>query len=148
MSGKSILMTEKAAEKRTLASDLNERGVKLVALSGSTSESIVKRNLPNASLVAVEDYDEGVKRLIAGDVDGMVADIPILAYTRNRYPDANLQLLMSPLSLEPMGIAIVKGDKQLENLLRNYLGVLRETGLLIQLYDRWFGVGAGDLYRQ
>ncbi|MEE4111007.1 MAG: transporter substrate-binding domain-containing protein, partial [Halieaceae bacterium] len=96
----------------------------------------------------VADYDEGVKKLMAGEVDGMVADVPILAYTRNRYPDAELELLMPQLSVEPLGIVISRDDPQLENLLRNYVAMFETTGLLLRLYDRWFGVGSGDLYRQ
>lgn len=148
LSGKSVLVTQQAAAQRATPADLNDASVKLAALRGSTSESLVSRDLPEASLVTIADYDEGVKKLMAGDVDGMVADVPILAYTRNLYEDAELELLMPQLSVEPLGIVISREDPQLENLLRNYLAVFENTGLLLRLYDRWFGVGSGDLYQQ
>jgi polar amino acid transport system substrate-binding protein len=148
LSGKSVLVTRKAAAERSTPAELNDDGVTLAALRGSTSESLVRRDLPEPTLVPVADYDEGVKKLMAGEVDGMVADVPILAYTRNRYPDAELELLMPQLSVEPLGIVISRDDPQLENLLRNYVAMFETTGLLLRLYDRWFGVGSGDLYRQ
>ena len=148
LSGKSVLVTQQAAAQYATPAELNDSRVKLAALRGSTSESLVLRDLPEPSLVPVADYDEGVKKLMAGEVDGMVADAPILAYTRNRYTDANLELLMPQLSVEPLGIAISRDDPQLENLLRNYLMLFEKTGLLLRLYERWFGVGSGDLYQQ
>ena len=148
LSGKSVLVTQQAAAQYATPAELNDSRVKLAALRGSTSESLVLRDLPEPSLVPVADYDEGVKKLMAGEVDGMVADAPILTYTRNRYTDANLELLMPQLSVEPLGIAISRDDPQLENLLRNYLMLFEKTGLLLRLYERWFGVGSGDLYQQ
>jgi polar amino acid transport system substrate-binding protein len=147
LSGKSVLVTQKAAAERSSPMELNEDSVTLAALRGSTSESLVRRDLPKPTLVSVADYDEGVQKLMAGEVDGMVADVPILAYTRNRYPDAELEMLLPQLSAEPLGIVISRDDPQLENLLRNYLAMFEKTGLLLRLYDRWFGVGSGDLYR-
>ena len=148
LSGKSVLVTQQAAARYSTPADLNVGSVKLAALRGSTSESLVRRDLPEPTLVPVADYDEGVKKLMAGEVDGMVADAPILAYTRNRYPDAKLEMLTPQLSVEPLGVVISREDPQLENLLRNYLTLFEKTGLLLRLYDRWFGVGSGDLYRQ
>ncbi|GAB5413761.1 MAG: transporter substrate-binding domain-containing protein [Congregibacter sp.] len=148
LSGKGVLATKQAAAQRSTPQALNSSDVTLVALQGSTSESLARRDLAEAKLVAVAGYDEAVKKLMAGEVDGMVADVPILAYTRNRYPDAELELLEPQLSVEPLGIVISREAPQLENLLRNYLAVFENTGLLLRLYDRWFGVGSGDLYRR
>ena len=148
LSGKSVLVTQQAAARYSTPADLNVGSVTLAALRGSTSESLVRRELPEPKLVPVADYDEGVKKLMAGEVDGMVADAPILAYTRNRHPDANLAMLTPQLSVEPLGVVISREDPQFENLLRNYLNLFEKTGLLLRLYDRWFGVGSGDLYRQ
>jgi polar amino acid transport system substrate-binding protein len=145
LSGKSLLARGEASSRQT--ADFNRKDVELVALQGSTSESLVTEQLPEASLTPVENYDEAIKRLLAGEADGMVADMPILAFTRNRYRDAGLQLMTPPLSVEPMGIAIARGELQLENLLRNTMSTFEKTGLLMELYQRWFEVGGGELYR-
>ncbi len=147
LSGKSLLARGDAAANRNTPGDFNDPALKLAALKGSTSESLVKQQLPDSELVPVEDYDEGLRMLMGGDIDGIVADMPILAYTRNRYRDQNLQLVTPPLSLEPMGIVIAAGDPQLENFLRNYLTVFEKTGFLMRLYERWFEVGNSDLYQ-
>ncbi|MEO1079520.1 MAG: transporter substrate-binding domain-containing protein [Pseudomonadota bacterium] len=147
LSGKSLLARGESAANRSSPEDFNDPAVKLAALKGSTSESLVQQQLPKSELMPVADYDEGLKLLMGGEIDGMVADMPILAYTKNRYRDVNLQLVTPPLSLEPMGIVIAAGDPQLENFLRNYLTVFEKTGFLMRLYERWFEVGNSDLYR-
>ncbi|MEM6773295.1 MAG: transporter substrate-binding domain-containing protein [Pseudomonadota bacterium] len=147
LSGKSLLARGESAANRSSPNDFNDSSIKLAALKGSTSESLVQQQLPESELVPVADYDEGLKLLMGDEIDGMVADMPILAYTKNRYRDVNLQLIAPPLSLEPMGIVIDAGDPQLENFLRNYLTVFEKTGFLMRLYERWFEVGNSDLYR-
>ncbi|MEM8489820.1 MAG: transporter substrate-binding domain-containing protein [Pseudomonadota bacterium] len=147
LSGKSLLINKRAPGKLKTPGNFNQAGLKLAALSGSTSESLVKERLPEVSLTAVAEYDAGISMLLDGKTDGMVADLPILAYTKNRYPSEGLQLVMPPLTVEPMGIAIAMGDAQLENYLRNYLLIFEKTGFLQRLYKKWFEGSTGDLYR-
>jgi polar amino acid transport system substrate-binding protein len=146
LSGKSMLVSAKIMGKVKTPADLNNSGIKLAALKGSTSESLILQELPKTSLTTVGNYDEAVDLLLAGDVNGMVADMPILALTRQQHRDANLQLIQPPLSIEPLGIAIAKGDGQFENLLRNYLLVFEKTGLLLNLHKKWFEIGNNKIY--
>ncbi len=148
LSGKSVLGTGKTVGKLKLPSSRQDgSGIKLVALKGSTSESLVQQQLPKAKLTAVSDYDEGVKLLLSGKANGMVADMPILALTKQQHSDADLHLMTPPLSIEPLGIAIAMGDEQLENLLRNYLLVFEKTGLLMNLHKKWFELGNSRPYQ-
>jgi polar amino acid transport system substrate-binding protein len=146
LSGKSLLATAKLMSKIKTSAGFNSSDVKLVALKGSTSESLVQKKLPKASLTAVANYDEGVQMLLAGKVNGMVADMPILALTRQQHRDSDLQLVTPPLSTEPLGIAIARGDKQFENLLRNYLLAFEKTGLFVSLHKKWFEIGNRNIY--
>ena len=147
LSGKSMLASAKTMSKLKTPADLNSSGLKLAALKGSTSESLIQQQLPKAALTTVADYDEGVQMLLAGKVNGMVADMPILALTKQQNRNANLQLITPPLSIEPMGIMIARGDEQLENLLRNYMAVFEKTGLFLRLHKKWFEIGNSNLYQ-
>lgn len=147
LSGKSMLVSEKVFGQAKQATGFNSADVKFAALRGSTSENLVKRELPEAALIPVANYYEGIAQLLDGKVDGMVADMPILAMTRQQHQGAGLQLVTPPLSIEPLGIAIAGGDEQFENLLRNYLAVFEKTGLLLNLHRKWFEIGHGNLYR-
>ncbi|QFU76102.1 transporter substrate-binding domain-containing protein [Halioglobus maricola] len=138
LSGKSMLTTSQAMSSVKSGADLNNSEKKLVALSNSTSESFVKRNLPNATLRTIANYDEGVKMLLAGDVDAMIADLPILKLTVLRNPGAGLGVIEPPLSVEPVGIAMTNADPQFANLVRNYLSTFEKTGLTSNLRKKWF----------
>ena len=146
LSGKSLLATAKLMSKTKNIAELNSSDVKLVALKGSTSESLVQQKLPKASLAVVANYDEGVQMLLAGKANGMVADMPILALTRQQHRDADLHLMTPPLSTEPLGVAIARGDEQFENLLRNYLLAFEKKGLFVELHKKWFVIGNRNIY--
>jgi polar amino acid transport system substrate-binding protein len=146
LSGKSLLTTAAIMGKMKTSAEFDSSDIKLVALKGSTSESFVQQKFPKASLTVVANYDEGVQMLLAGKVNGMVADMPILALTRQQHRNADLQLITPPLSTEPLGIAIARGDEQFENLLRNYLLAFEKTGLFVRLHKKWFEIGNHNLY--
>ena len=109
-----------------------------MALKNSTSESFVQRNLPDASLHTIANYDEGIQQLLTGEIDAMVADIPILKLSMLRNPTAGLGIIEPPLAVEPIGIAIPNNDAQFANLVRNYLSAFEKTGLTTRLRQQWF----------
>ena len=146
LSGKSLLASAKTMSQLKSPASFNSSAIKLAALKGSTSESLIQQQLPKASLTAVANYEEGLQMLLAGKVSGMVADMPILALTRQQHRNANLQLITPPLSTEPLGIAIARGDEQFENLLRNYMLAFEKTGLFLSLHKKWFEIGNSNIY--
>ena len=138
LSGKSMLTTSKVMSTVKSGAEFNSPDMKLVALKNSTSETFIQRNLPNASLSTIANYDEGIQQLLAGDIDAMVADLPILKLSVLRNPSAGLGVIDPPLSVEPIGIAISNNDPQFENLVRNYLSTFEKAGVTKQLRQKWF----------
>jgi len=142
ISGKSILTKSSTLEKLNEAEKINQEDITLAALKGSTSQKFVVKAMPNAKLVATEDYDAAVGLLRGGDVDAVVADFPICAISVLRYPDDGLATLVQPLTIEPIGVAVSPGDSLLLNMLENYLGALEVLGVLDKLEEKWFDDGA------
>ena len=138
LSGKSILTTARIKKVVTSNTDFNDAEIRIVALSNSTSESFVTGQLPQAGLHSIPNYNEGIQMLLTGAVDAMVADNHILKLVLLRYPDAELGIIEPQLSVEPLGLAIARGDSQFENLLRNYLHGLEQAGFLPGLRQKWF----------
>jgi polar amino acid transport system substrate-binding protein len=146
LSGKSMLASARVMGQLKTREGFNSPDIKLVALKGSTSESLIQQQLPKTALTTVAAYEEGLQILLTGEADGMVADMPILALARQQHRDANLQLMTPPLSIEPLGIVIARGDEQFENLLRNYMSVFEKTGLFLSLHKKWFEIGHSNPY--
>ena len=138
MSGKSILTKDSLLARATQSQDFNRADLKLAALENSTSEIFVQSAAPEAKLVRVKDYDTAVDMVIAGEVDALVADMPICILSVLRYPNAGLATLQSPLFIEPFGIAVRKDDRQFAQLVDNYLDTFGKMGMLNQLRKKWF----------
>ena len=138
MSGKSILTKDTVLAKIESSEEFNRKDLKLVALANSTSASFIKAAAPDATLIEVANYQEGVAKIIDGTADAMVADMPACVLSILRNPDAGLTTLSSPVTVEPIGIAISKNDPQFLNLVDNYLDTYAKAGLLDKLNSKWF----------
>ena len=138
MSGKSILTKNDVLSKISSSEEFNRKDLKLMALSNSTSASFVRAAAPEASLIEITSYDEGVAMLMEGKADAMVADMPMCVLSVMRFPDAGLTTLDRPLTVETIGIAVSKNDPQFFNLVDNYLRAYEKTGVLTKLRKKWF----------
>ena len=138
LSGKSLVTTSKALAGADTVDDINRRDVTFVALKNSTSHAFVKKHVPKAKLVAVDNYEKGVAMVISGKASAMIADMPACALAVLRNPDSGLVTLEEPLSVEPMGIAVSAKDMRFYNLIDNYIEAIEATGILSALRAKWF----------
>lgn len=138
MSGMSILTKDSVLSKVSSAEEFNRKDIKLLALSNSTNAAFIKSIAPEATLIEVPSYDEGVAMMIDGKADAMVADMTQCILAVMRFPDSGLTTLSNPLTIEPIGIAVSKDDSQFYNLVDNYLRAYEKTGVLTQLRKKWF----------
>lgn len=137
VSGKSLLTRNPAIAEVGSFAALDVAGRTYVALAGSTSEALARAELPRAKIVTTPDYEAGVEKVRAGKADAMIADFAICQVTVWRNPEAGLLTLATPLTAEPLGIALPPDDPLLVNLVENHLRTLDYTGVLTQLKARW-----------
>jgi polar amino acid transport system substrate-binding protein len=142
VSGKSILTKSKKLAEASEAETINDPSVRLVTLEASTSARFVEMVLPKTKLTTVDSYDTAVKFVIADKADALVADYPICVLSVLRHPEAELATLLSPLTIEPIGIALPANDMLLLNLVQNYLGALQSMGILESLRQKWMEDGS------
>ena len=142
VSGKSILTKPEKIASADSTAALDDPARTYVALAGSTSEKLVQKLLPRAKLVTTPDFDTAVQMVIDDEVDALVADHPICVASVMRYPEAGLSSLMTPFTMEPLGIALPADDPLFVNLVGNYLTTLEETGLLTRFKAKWFSRGS------
>lgn len=136
-SGKAFLTKEKTIANAKTAGDINTPDTHLAALKGSTSQYFVQELIPKAQLTLADDYDQGVQMVINDQVHALVADYPICVVSVFRYPDKGLVSLITPLTYEPIGIAVAPQDPLLFNWLGNFLDSMRASGRLDELEARW-----------
>jgi polar amino acid transport system substrate-binding protein len=141
MSGKSLLTKNEALADVSRTEDINQQNLTLAALRSSTSQAFAQRRLPQAKLVPVENYEEGLRRIRSGEVDALIADMPACTLAVLRYPDENLMTLSAPFTVEPIGIAVRASELSLQNLLNNYIQAYNESGLIEMLRVQWLETG-------
>jgi polar amino acid transport system substrate-binding protein len=142
LSGKSILTKSITLAQADESSDLNQSKLRISSLKGSTSEKFVRTLLPEATSLPSENYDLAIEALLNGDANLMLADYPICAISKLRYPEANLLTLEEPLTVEPIGMALPPDDPLLLNFMQNYFNALKMTGIIKELEAYWFESGS------
>jgi polar amino acid transport system substrate-binding protein len=136
-SGKAFLTKiRKIAEAENLGT-VDSPDITLVALKGSTSQFFIEESLPNANLVTVDAYDEAVEMVLEDRAHALLADYPVCVVSLFRYPDRGLISMITPLTYEPIGIAVPAGDPLLLNWLENFFEALDGSGRLEELEERW-----------
>jgi ABC-type amino acid transport substrate-binding protein len=138
MSGKSVLTKSAVLARASSSESFNKADLKLAALENSTSQKFVELVAPEATLVKVQDYDEAVDKILSGEIDALVADMPICLLTILRYPNEGFVTTRSPLSVEPIGIAVSRNDPAFSELIRNYVDAYEKMGVMTKLRKKWF----------
>jgi polar amino acid transport system substrate-binding protein len=142
ISGKSVLTKSPTIASADSVTSLDNADQRYAVLAGSTSEAFVEQVLPKAVSVPATDYDTAVQMVLDDEVDAMIADFPICQLSVLRHPEADLSTLMTPFTIEPLGIALPADDPLLVNLIENYLSTIENTGLLVQFKAKWFSDGS------
>jgi polar amino acid transport system substrate-binding protein len=138
ISGKAVLTRSAELAEADEPADLDVPALKVAALRGSTSERLLREVADDAEVVAVDAPGEGVAQVIEGGAQAMLADLPIVLLALLRNPDAGLLGVTAPLTYEPIGVALPAGDALFENLIRNRIILLEESGVLEVMRLRWF----------
>jgi len=138
VSGKGLLTKRATLAKAEKMADLNSAEFTYVVLIGSTSELVARKGAPKAVLLTAYSEDEAVQMVLNGDADAMIADFPICVVAAYRHKGSGLVAASTPITYEPIGIAIPKGDPHLVNWLENVLDGLRKSNILAAMKIKWF----------
>ena len=137
-SGKGFLTKNSTLTQAKKFADINNPNFTFVALKASTSEAVTRAGAPQAKLLTVATENEGVQMVIDGKADGMIADFPICVVAAFRNQGSGLVPVVAPLTYEPIGIAVPRGDPQLVNWLQNFLNGIEKAGYMKDLGEKWF----------
>ena len=142
ISGKAFLTKAKTIAMAREADEVNSPNIKIVALKDSTSQAFAEEALDKTTLITTGTYDEAVDMVLQDKVQAMIADYPICVVSVFRYPEAGLLSVVTPLTYEPIGIAIPANDPLLMNWTSNTLDNFEASGVLDELRLKWFARGS------
>jgi ABC-type amino acid transport substrate-binding protein len=115
--------------------DLGGKGV-CTAL-GSTYEETIRTEAPDADLKLVDTYSECLELLQNEAIDAISTDDVIL--TGMIIQDDSLEMVGDRLTVEPYGVGIKEGDKQLKGFVDGVLKKAEEDGRWEDTYQKWVG---------
>jgi len=141
VSGKGILAKSVKYTAIQNANGLNAPEVSIAALKNSTSQKFAETLMPKAKLTLTNSYEEAIILLQEDKIDVVVADFPFCALTVYRNPGKGMMAGKSPLTFEPLGIAMPE-DTLLINWVQNFLNLLQGGGRLKEIHNKWLSGGA------
>lgn len=115
ISGQAILARREAAQRLSEPDDLNHPEVTIAAAAGTTNIAAVRDLLPQAKVLEVLDQEQGLRAMLEGKAQVLVAEHSFCVVAALRY-----------------------GEQGLTNWLENFLFMLKGTGRMEMLGQRWF----------
>lgn len=133
------LLVKKGLEKGVKSyKDLDKPEYTLVTKFGVSAEYAAKRLFKNAKLKTYDTEAEAVQEVLNGKADIFIFDLPFNVAFMAQKGQGHLVHLDKPLTYEPLGWAIKKGDPDFLNWLGHFLAQIKHDGVYSELYNRWF----------
>ena len=117
---------------------LNDASKQVACQSGTTGEMWIQENLPNATLVPLQDVTAGMMGVQTGLYNGMVIDLPV---AQNLIAESftDLTVALEIPTGEQYGIAVSKDNPGLKDALNDALQAIEDDGTMDGIKQTWFG---------
>jgi polar amino acid transport system substrate-binding protein len=119
--------------------DLNSEDVTLVQVRGTTAVAWLEENVPNASLLLLDNYNDRDRALGQGRADASFDGIDSVAYRLRIFPEREWNIIPYPdYGVEYSGLGVQKGNYTLRDWLNIALFDLHRTGFIEAAWEEWF----------
>ena len=123
-------------------------GKRVSVVQGTTTERELReklqQSLVDAKVIAVEEYDKGIRMLEKGEVDALAGDQLVLIGLARAAKDPNkFALAPDVFTYEPYALPLRRGDADFRLVANRALAQLYRTGQIALVYDKWFGGWGG-----
>lgn len=138
--GQTIMMRKELKGKIKTAKDLDKPEYTVVTKLGVTGEVATRKFFKKAKIITFDTEADGAAEVLNGKADAFVYDQPYNVLFMSDKGKGRLVHLDTPLTYEPLGWAIRKGDPDFLNWLNNFLRQVKEDKVLnfhSKLYKKW-----------
>ncbi|HWK43473.1 MAG TPA: transporter substrate-binding domain-containing protein [Stellaceae bacterium] len=120
--------------------ELNNPDVKLVEVRGTTSVDFIKKNLPKAQIILLDNYPDVIRALAQGRGDAVVDVIDYLGMFMKAETVKWKILNDVNAGVDYDGIGVARGNEALLRWLNVALFQLQSDGVIDDIYKKWFGL--------
>jgi len=135
--GQCLLINKKNEGKINSIEDLNKKDIIITSKLGVTGAFVAEKMAPKATLRLFKTEAEGALQVANGMADAYIYDEPQVRVFAAKYKDKTIGIY-KPITFEPLGWAINKGDPDFMNWLNNFLRQVRGDGRWEALKKKWF----------
>ncbi|MGA1933732.1 transporter substrate-binding domain-containing protein [Arcobacter sp. YIC-464] len=133
--GQTIMMKKELEGKIKSAKDLDKPEYTVVTKLGVTGEVATRKFFKNAKIITFETEADAASEVLNGKADAIVYDQPYNILFMSDKGKGKLIHLDTPLTYEPLGWAIRKGDPDFLNWLNNFLRQVKEDKV-VDFYNK------------
>ena len=129
---------KKGASDNETIEKLNSKDVTVSVQQGTTGEEWVKENLPNATLLPLDNAIDCLQNLGSDKCQAVVADLPCMAYyCKESFKDFEVAVQIP--TGESYGIVVSKDNAELTKAMNKAIQEMKSDGTIDQIMDKWFG---------
>jgi len=139
--GQTVLLNKDLKNEVKKAKDLDNAKYTITAKLGQTGEIVARKFFKKAKVITFDTEGEAVSEVLNGRASAFINDQPFNVVFMDGKGKGSLIHLDTPLTYEPLGFAIRKGDPDFLNWLNNFLSQIKEdkvVNLHERLYKKWF----------
>ena len=114
-------------------------GRRLGVTKGGWPRKYLETNQPGASLVVIDNYEDGFRQLLRGNLDAVAANTWSGYFTLRRMAISSVGTTPEPLKSVVASMAVRKGNRELLTQIDKALALLKSTGEFDKIIDRWSG---------
>lgn len=113
-------------------------GVRVGVKRGTTGAAFAAEST-EAELVEFPDSESALSALVAGELDAVIVDIPVIVGHIRNFPDDGIRITGGPVTDEMYAIAVSKDKPAVRAALDAALTNVQASGAYDQIFNRWFG---------
>lgn len=130
------IYVRKGGAKISSIEGLNHKSVAIQ--SGSTIEEYVISKYPEINIIPVQSEPDALKYLANGECDAAIVSRIIAYDVINNLEIKNLVSIGQPFLPRPLSFVVIKGNRQLLELINIGLFRLKESGKFSEIREKWF----------
>lgn len=113
---------------------------RIAVAKGSSLETYLRENYPEATVVGFDDRTASYLALKAGRVDALLTQTDTLSAFKNRDPDGDkLVILPEVVYATRMGFIFRPGESAMLDAANEFLNAAEADGTVQSIWDKWFG---------
>jgi cyclohexadienyl dehydratase len=118
--------------------DMDQEGVKLAVMAGTSAEESAKKNFTKAEIVSITAPALDYQELLAGRVDAAITDTVFIKKALAQYADQVAVVgLDKPIEGQPISMMTLQGDQVWLNWVNTWIKLKQQTGFFDSLFNKW-----------